>query len=281
MSNLAITYVITVAALLILRIIMGILTGGKFTFRRLILGKDNGLSVSQLQAAFCTIIVLAAYIAVYSSNFLLGQYNPIINIPGNLLILAGLSYATYVGAGSITQTQLERSYQEKTGVAPPTGEYIPKETDHSGSPGDLVNTDENQTDLTKFQLIAWNLVAAVIFWIALHQSLDHFLAVSNAAASLNFPDIDQTLLALVGIGQGTYIANKALKNKATAAVTTISGVPAVPGVTSVGRKETTVVGGTAVIRESTTLVTGLPIAAAQPVAHAADLPNGIAHGAPP
>lgn len=216
-DNLFIIYGVTIAALVVLRLIMALITKGRFSFKGLITGKDNGLSTSQLQATIWTFIVLASYIAVYTAYFLFGQRSPSISIPYNLLILAGLSYATYIGAGTITQGQLERSYEGKTGVRPAPGSDLKKETRHRGSGTDLINDEENQTDLGKFQLIAWTLIAAVIFLIGMHNNLETFLATQNAATTFIFPDIDTTLLALVGIGQGAYLGKKAFGKPAEAA----------------------------------------------------------------
>jgi hypothetical protein len=250
MNDILITYAVTVVALVFLRLVMGLVTRGRFSVRSLILGKDGGLSISQLQAAIWTVIVLAAYIAVYTAYFRLGQPTPTIDIPGNLLTLAGLSYATYIGAGAITQNQLEKSYKDQTKITPPAGERLKKSTLNNGSAGDLVNNDENKTDLGKFQLIAWTLIAVFLFLIGMHQHLNDFFAARNGSAVFSFPDIDPNLLALVGLGQGTYLANKVLNDKAVAAV------PAHDVAMSVERHEAQVTGGATIVKETTTVAMG-------------------------
>lgn len=61
------------------------LGGGSFSFRRLIAGKDGGMSTSKFQAALWSIVALAAFVAVYVAHMLKGQYAPSIELPANLI----------------------------------------------------------------------------------------------------------------------------------------------------------------------------------------------------
>lgn len=193
--QLALIYGVTLSALLLIWLITSLASRQWLTLGSLILGDDGRFSSSKFQTVLWTLIVVAAYIAVYTAHALKGDFNPTLNVPTNLLILAGLSAGTWVGAGVITRSKLDQG-QVKTSVDP-----------QSASTAQLVKNDSGKTDLGKFQLIAWTLIAIAIFLISMHQNLSQY--VFSGTTTLAFPDVDSSLLAFTGVSQAAYLGNKA------------------------------------------------------------------------
>lgn len=71
----------------------------------------------------------------------------------------------------------------------------------------VVTDDENAPDLSKVQMLAWTALAGVIYLIKTFQMLGQYITGDNDLSQL--PDIDTTLMALMGIGQAAYLGKKA------------------------------------------------------------------------
>lgn len=197
-DNTWLVYGIAAGVLLIIWVIVRLLTGGCITLKGLVQGEDGGLSTAQFQALLWTFLTFAAYIVVYTANAMNGNFSPQIDVPGNLLVLAGFSFATYIGANKVTEAKLE----DKVG---PEGADQPKSTVQRGTLGDLFTSDAGKGDLGKLQLMIWTMLAAALFIIQFHNRV-----VDMAPSALLIPDVDPSLLALVGLGQGAYLVKKAV-----------------------------------------------------------------------
>jgi hypothetical protein len=120
-----------------------------------------------------------------------------LGIPTNLLVLSGLSGLTFAGAKGIT-TQKNADAQKKQEPVKSQG--------NPSFPGDLIRSDNpGQFDLGDFQMIIITLIAVVSYvWMAAS-----FLGNLTHCLSATLPDVDGTLLAMFGIGQGAYLTKKA------------------------------------------------------------------------
>jgi len=70
---------------------------------------------------------------------------------------------------------------------------------------DLVQNDEGAPDLGDFQMIAITLTAVVIYLTSTFNAL----ASIPLQVHVSLPDVDTSLLAGFGIGQGAYLVKKA------------------------------------------------------------------------
>jgi hypothetical protein len=177
-----------------------------------------------------------------------------VNIPQNLLVLSGLSAVTYGGAKAITTSKVNAAMNPTptaVAVAPAaspaaavvvdpganaggvavavapvanpapaaiavtaTPNMNPKNAQPAGNESffeDLVQNDVGSFDFGDFQMLMVTFIA-----VAMYLSLIfHFLGSIEFVKTTTLPDVDTTILAGFGIGQGAYLAKKAGGNVGT------------------------------------------------------------------
>jgi hypothetical protein len=155
-------------------------------------GTDGPLSTSKFQWLLWLVAVLFVYTALLVIRFKQNNYHAINTIPINVLIVLGFSTATAVAAKGITVAQVQ------------TGQV-----DKSQDAGGLFLGDQNYPDIAKTQMLAFTFVAIGIF-IA---TFVHQLNVNPPVTTL--PNIDASLLVLMGISQGGYVGKKLVTTSTT------------------------------------------------------------------
>jgi hypothetical protein len=182
---------------------------GKDGIPKLILGVDGLYSKSKFQFFVWFGVLIVAYLSTlwlrfcYSSNWLLGT----VNIPANLLALSGLSALSFAGAKAITQGK-----QDRVDAAVAKGVPGAEDLKKGPAPGrvqnliyDLVHDDGTNVDFGDFQMVLVTLVAALTYVVQIFM----FLRALDLSATITLPDVDGTLLAAFGLGQGAYLLKKA------------------------------------------------------------------------
>ena len=165
------------------------------TIRGIYEGSDKSSSTSKFQFFLWTAIAFWAYIAILSDRiFMHGEFDPIVQIPENLILAMGLSTTTMLAAKGITS-----SYSDQGLVAKST---VDQEKAKSQIKGGLFLDDDGNPDLSKIQVLGWTFIAAAIF------ILSTWNAIRAIAVPQGLPDIDSSVLWLMGIGQGAYIGKK-------------------------------------------------------------------------
>ena len=174
---------------------------------KLIIGQDGRYSNSKFQMAIWFWIVLSTYLAfVYLRVSQAGwEFFDSVDIPKNLLLLSGMSALTFGGAKGITTS--------KANAAIAAGNPNPKNPAgvHETFWTDLVQNDAGAFDIGDFQMLMVTLLA-VGMYIALTLN---FLETIAATASATLRDVDTTILASFGLGQGAYLTKKAVGNAGT------------------------------------------------------------------
>lgn len=195
---------------LTLLFLAGVLTGWRPL--KLIVGEDNRYSNSKFQMALWFWVLLTTYLAEitfrvsYQGWGLFGA----VDIPQNLLVLSGLSAITYGGAKAITTAKADAAAQAQ--AAAPQNAAIPVKT--SLKPGeerffrDLVQDDYSHFDFGDFQMVVVTLIAVSMYLILVF----HSLAFIADTKSISLPDVDTTIPASFGLGQGAYLTKKAAGN---------------------------------------------------------------------
>lgn len=189
-------------------------------------GADGRASTSKFQMLLWLIVVLFGYVVVMTARVQHGQADPLSNIPPNVLLALGLSIGTATVAKAVTTSNIDNMREVRETKV--TGKGL----------APLVQSDDDTPDLAKIQLLAWTVVAIGVYLNLLvtgvNGAIDAFTkaaaSVPPPAFSLELPDIDASLLVLMGIGSGAYIGRKLITG-ATPFITSISKSPAAPGET--------------------------------------------------
>ena len=186
-----------VSAFAVLVIAWLLLTG---RLLQIILGQDNRYSKSKFQVAAWFLTVITVYVAtLLMRGFYTGwQVVGGVTIPQNLLILSGLSALTFVGAKQITQNkQRQAAVLGAPGKPPAATPQFPQ---------DLVNDDHGKPDLGDFQVVLLTLIATLTYLATVFSWWGHL-----PLAAVALPDVDTTILAVLGLGQGAYLIKKQLE----------------------------------------------------------------------
>lgn len=170
-------------------------------------GEDGVSSTSKFQWLIWLTVILFSYTVLWVLRARAGDYGAISTIPTNLLTVLGFSTATAVGAKGITVGYLQ------------TGRI----TKGAGGSGGILQDDNGTPELAKIQMVAFTFIAVGIFLA----SVIHEIHTNTAQAGL--PNIDSSLLVLMGISQGGYLGKKLVTvntSEATSVVTPPSPDPA-------------------------------------------------------
>lgn len=171
----------------------------RFRPQQFLLGEDNRYSNSKFQIALWFFVL----ITTYATTFLLRawyagcEFIGGINIPTNLLLLTGMSALTFAGAKGITTSKVARA----TTAANPQ----PKPRADTPSLWNLVQNDDGLFDFGDFQMLVVTIVAVITYLVLVFS----FLSTIEASKTISLPDLDTTILAAFGLGQGSYLAKKA------------------------------------------------------------------------
>jgi hypothetical protein len=179
---------------------------------KLVDGKDGKASTSKFQWAVWLVVILFAYVFLWFIRTRQGNWEATSKIPANLLTVLGFSTLTAVAAkGIVVGYTGAGSLAKGDATDPATGTASPK--------GGLLADDDGTPELAKIQMVAFTFVAVGIFLYDVY----HQAKGSHPAAKL--PNIDSSLLVLMGISQGGYLGKK-LVTTTTPLLNTLNPKPA-------------------------------------------------------
>lgn len=168
---------------------------------KLCIGQDGLYSNSQFQlVAWFTALIVSYIAAVWFRSWDLHEgFLAGINIPTNLLLLSGASALTFGSAKGITANKVEEAMRT-TGQNP----KVPKDQ-VARLFYDLTHNDLGQFDLGDFQMVVITLLSVTMYVLLVFT----FLGSLETRRIVALPDIDTTVLAAFGLGQGAYLTKKA------------------------------------------------------------------------
>jgi hypothetical protein len=198
----------------------------------------NRMSLARLQVLAWTVVLLPAILAACVANIVLAQtntgFNPLsLMIPPEVLTVAGLSLSTALGAHLFLNTKTgatpnslqkqqtfaaleQRSGQPAAQMFAARGLVVTRDEAHQAQISDLFLGDETgnaaQIDVAKVQMAYITLIFVTLYAIAIGS-----LFTTQAGAVAVFPAFDASLVTLLGISQGGYLAAKLLPHSLTAA----------------------------------------------------------------
>lgn len=209
----------------------------EWDFLALITGQDKRYSASKFQMAAWFFVLFMFYLTTILMLVYDGWlgYLGKVAIPQNLIILSGLSVLTYGAAKAITVNKVEAAKANSpallnasgpTQVAaaaitklnqpggPMPAEQMAADKVYAlkivGAAGpklsDLVRNDEGNVDLGNAQALFITLLAIALYLLSGYL----FLSSLTIGPDLSLPDVDTALLSIFGIGQGAYLAKKAV-----------------------------------------------------------------------
>lgn len=170
---------------------------------KLVIGEDGHYSNSKFQMFIWFGILISAYLASVFSKTLhnYGTTFGSVGIPQNLLLLSGMSALTFAGAKGITTSKVQAALDK--GIPDPK-----RATKTPNFLFDLMHNDNKQLDFGDFQMIIVTLVAVGMYIVLIL----HYLGAMELRAATSLPDVDTTILASFGLGQGAYLTKKAVGN---------------------------------------------------------------------
>ncbi|MFN2588236.1 MAG: hypothetical protein ABR613_08970 [Actinomycetota bacterium] len=174
---------------------------------RLARGEDGKTSTSKLQFVLWTAVIAFSYVVLLAERIDSGDVTPIDQLPQNVLIAMGLSVVTLAGAKGITVSYLKSGQVVKS----------PTPDDPSGA----VVDDAGRVDLVKVQMLLWTAIAIVAYLLDLVDQV-------QASKLTELPDIDASLMVLMGLGQGAYLGHK-LVSTSTPRLVALTPGTAAPG----------------------------------------------------
>lgn len=183
---------IGVAVVAILYVVTALITH-HWRLKDLLNGFDGLGSTSKLQWFLWIIVILFGYTAIWVLRAEQGSYSALSDIPVNLLTVLGFSTGTAAAAKGITAGYVQTGKISKTG-----GQANP----NAATTGGIFQDDSGGPELAKIQMIGFTIIAIGIFLA----TVIHQIVAGDIKDSL--PNIDSSLLVLMGISQGGYLGKK-------------------------------------------------------------------------
>ena len=156
-------------------------------------GFDGLASTSKLQWFVWLGVILFGYASLWVLRAAQGDYSALSSIPVNLLTVLGFSTATAAAAKGITSGYVQTGKMTKPGALP--GEP-------GKNTGGIFQDDGGSPELAKIQMIGFTIIAVGIFLA----TVIHQIAIGDIQGGL--PNIDASLMVLMGISQGGYLGKK-------------------------------------------------------------------------
>jgi hypothetical protein len=200
-------------------------------FWGVLIDERKRFSLSRLQMALWTVLILSTLYVIFVGNAVRGSADDVLNVEigFNLIALMGFSITSYIVAPIASKSKSEQSASEaelaRKGTdltqlqglsVPPSkvGTLIVKGSDSDARIGDLIRGEEignaTEIDLPRFQMLLITVVVVIGYGIAVGIEM-----ASANATLIKLPDIQQTIMLLVLVSHGGYLAGKVAPTSAT------------------------------------------------------------------
>lgn len=193
-------------------------------WRGVLIDNRNVISLSRLQLVIWTVLVLSGFFTGALWNLLMGLEDALtINVPTELWILMGISTTSLVGSPLIMSIKKEHDPDETELDA--TKKSLLSQGEESATIDNkgliLVNTDPKlarwsdmftgdetgngaHVDMAKVQMFFFTLIVAIAYGTALGK----MFVMTSSGGFNSFPNLDQSLLSLIGISHAGYLTSK-------------------------------------------------------------------------
>jgi hypothetical protein len=195
-------------------------------WRAVLIDGRNKMSLSRLQMALWTLIILSAFLASAMVNMRNGQVDPLaIAIPAGIWILLGISATSLIGSPLILSNKksqepdpeeatrnldlLKHQDLPQPDAVAAQGKVVVNTSPANARFADLFTGEEvgnaAQLDLGKIQLFYFTFILAFVYAVALGT-----LFLGPVKAVNAFPDVNVGVLTILGISHAAYLTNKAI-----------------------------------------------------------------------
>ncbi len=177
-------------------------------WRGLLIDQRNRLSLSRLQASLWTLVTSSSYASAAFFNIRFGQADPLmIAIPAGIWVYKQNQDANEEETAK-TLSQLSAQHVD-TNQLDTDGRLLVNKSPADAKWTDLFRGEEvgnaAQIDLGKTQLFYFTIILVLVYAVTLGALFARQIAVISS-----FPDLNQGVLTLLGISNGTYLTNKAV-----------------------------------------------------------------------
>jgi len=162
--------------------------------RELVNGFDGFASTSKLQWFLWLVVIIFAYFALWVLRAEQSDLSALSKVPVNVLTVLGFSTGTAAAAKGITSGYVQTGKVSKPGP--------PQVGATAANTGGIFQDDSGAPELAKIQMMGFTIIAIGIFLA----TVIHQIVTDDISAGL--PDIDSSLLVLMGISQGGYLGKK-------------------------------------------------------------------------
>lgn len=186
-------------------------------FWDIIRGDDWYPSLAIFQFLIWTFIITFAFLGIYLVRIFGGVLEPPPAIPTNILALMGISVAVPILSGGISRIK----YTTSTSASKDPPPQLP--------PLSTMLEENKKPALTRFQMFRWTWIGIIIYIAILFSTVTTTLGIGDAKVceqlqpndirfsqihcgkpltKMTLPDIDPTLVILMGLSQGGYLGGK-------------------------------------------------------------------------
>jgi hypothetical protein len=165
-------------------------------------------SLALFQFVMWTSLIAFLYLGIYLTRAFGGVTAFPPSIPTNILTLLGISVGVPIVSGGVSSIKYTTDTPKQR---PP---------DKDLKPFSSMLEENDKPTLTRFQMFIWTWIGVIIY-LALFLAMITGPGALQAVQNLSLPDIDPTLVALMGLSQAGYIGGKAVASLAVE-VTSIS-----------------------------------------------------------
>jgi hypothetical protein len=207
-----ITAVLTIVAILLIN------RAKSLSLYEAIKSKDEFPSLANLQVFMWSVVIVFAFLTVYLVRVLGGVFDPPTGIlPENILKILGISALVPAASLGLNSYKYGDAYIASIGVAPlATGNRAQRFADlKMKNDWSSILLEGGSSSVTRLQMFVWTWIGIFIYLTVFFGTL-YTLTLSSSPTQLNevrLPDVDPTLVVLMGISQGSFVAGKSASPK--------------------------------------------------------------------
>jgi hypothetical protein len=167
---------------------------GKQKFHHIVVNSAGYYSLALIQFLAWTIVVTTFFLALYLVRIWGNELSFMEGLPYNILVLLGISTLVPILSSAVGQYK-----QPDTPVK--TMEKFEKEDHHLSE----MLFENGRPSLSRYQMFIWTVVSLLIYIFSFFRII---AAPDLDVSTLTLPDIDPTLVVLMGLSQGAFIGGK-------------------------------------------------------------------------